>query len=139
MDKYENAVIAISKKYCPDPTIRDDCQQNARIAILGMVEAGRSDAYIRQAIRNQVLKTMGTYKEGNWFFGKGPNWARYISIEDLLLNGCDIREDGEIVGNYKMMAGVHYVNANAKERPYVRPSKKGRRYPYRKHALTPAY
>lgn len=86
----EPLIQAISVKYCSsDEALREDCQQEARMALLtvfpqrirgyedfvaGRIEPAVWEAaverYCRNVIRNSILSYLDAYPTGNWYIGR---------------------------------------------------------------------
>lgn len=86
---FEQVIQQITNKYCSDVSMRPDCHQEARIALLtiyphnvngyseyilgniGEEEWGiRVDKYCRNVIRNTILSFLDSLKTGNWYVGR---------------------------------------------------------------------
>lgn len=110
-ERYENIIQAISHKYTNDPDIREDCQQNARIALSSLdIERIRrnKDAYCRKVIRNTVLSTLSSYTTGEWYTGRTvageKQYPRYQRIDHLLESGAvQIDTHGNIFGDPRVI------------------------------------
>jgi hypothetical protein len=116
--RFENAIIAIAMKFATDDGLRDDCAQEARMALLTVwpenvagyeayacgemdEEAWNKnlDRYCRNVVRNSVLSYLDSIKTGNWYHGrtrrnpkaKGGKRrmpARYLSLHELVSQGA---------------------------------------------------
>jgi hypothetical protein len=123
---YEKIIQAIAAKYCAsDESLREDCMQEARIALLTVfpekingfgtlpeVEWRRGlDRYCRNVIRNSILSYLDSYPKGNMYIGRhrhvknkksGLNERKYLpprfsSLDELTDNhGMQIDENGAI-------------------------------------------
>lgn len=89
VQRYEGVIQAIAAKKTDDIGLRDDCAQDARIALLQIYPQDVSlyedyiagnvtekqwktklDAYCRQVIKYTVLSTLGSMSKGNWYVGR---------------------------------------------------------------------
>lgn len=123
---YEKIIQAIAVKYCAaDESLREDCEQEARIALLaqwpekirGIVgltgtEYDKAlDRYCRNVIRNAILSYLDSYPKGNWYIGRnrhvknaktGENTKVYLpprfsSLDELTDDfGMQVDENGAI-------------------------------------------
>lgn len=123
---YEKIIQAIAVKYCSaDESLRDDCMQEARIALLtvfpekihghGLLPEAEwkkaLDRYCRNVIRNSILSYLDSYPKGNWYIGRnrhvknkktGENQRVYLpprfsSLDELTDNfGMQVDESGAI-------------------------------------------
>lgn len=87
--KFEQLIQAISAKYTCDEHLREDCQQEARIALLTIFPSqvrayaaysngdipkkqweNHLDSYCRNVIRNSILSYLDSLKTGCWYIGR---------------------------------------------------------------------
>lgn len=89
IQRFEPAIMRITSKYCPVESLREDCHQEARIALLsvfpeninGCEEYNRGEItpeawdikigkYCRNAIRYSILSYLDSYNTGDWYVGR---------------------------------------------------------------------
>lgn len=89
IQQFEPIIKAIATKYCSDEDMRQDCEQEARIALLTVLPerirgyqryvdgeisedewAYRLARYCHNVIRNSILSYLDKYPTGNWYIGR---------------------------------------------------------------------
>ncbi|HEX7119406.1 MAG TPA: hypothetical protein VF212_11490 [Longimicrobiales bacterium] len=107
IEKYEPVIRKIAAKYTWDIGLQEDCQQEARMALLTVFPervTTNLDAYCRNVIRNSVLSYLTSYRTGDIYSGrtvwrggeKVHDPPRYASLDQLVAFGMQVDEDGNI-------------------------------------------
>lgn len=126
IERFEYTIEAITKKYTQDRPLREDCAQEARLALMSVfpdqvegyalyTNGGYSedewnrnlDRYCRNVVRNAILSYLTAWKSGPWYMGRSRKdeegatshtLPRYIQLDTLVASGLvQIDETGTIL------------------------------------------
>lgn len=109
----EPVIRKIAQKLTSDEDMQEDCKQEARVALCTIRPeniVGNRDAYVRNVIRNSMLKYLASYNTGDWYSGRtvyresedGSTIRRYVPPRfasfDLLADefGMEVDEHGAV-------------------------------------------